>query len=207
MIVNDIVEMASVCYGSNQNALNVMHLKVTAITGTGLTLQQLCTLFEAAWGPVIKPALPNAWSFHGIKCRSVFPIPTAVVTSAAVAGAGTLGAGDLLPPQTAAVITIRASTAPPRTRGRLYLPPATEAENFSTGVPTAAYATIVGGITTYLTAAHTYTAGGDSATCSFVIYHRKVPQTAYPVTSASMRGFWGTQRRRSAINRNDVPAL
>lgn len=207
MVLNDVMEFASVVYNANQNAINVSHWKVTNVGGTGLSLQQAADGLSTLWAAQMKPCVPNGGTYKGAKARVVFPTPTAVLISTNGAGAGTLGAGDQLPPQVASVITLRASTAPPRTRGRLYMPAPTEAENSGTGVPTAAYITACAGIRTIMQVAQVITVGANSLTLTPVLYHRKPPQATYAIDSVVSRSFWGTQRRRSGINRNDVPAI
>lgn len=207
MILNDVMEFASVVYNVNQNAINVSHWKATAIGGAGLTLQQVADGLSTLWAVQMKPCVPNGGLYKGAKCRLVMPVPTAVVVTTNGNGAGTLGAGDQIPSQCASVITLRASTAPPKTRGRIYMPAPTEAENSALGVPTAAYITAQAGIRTMMLVNQVITVGADSVTLRACLWHRKPPVAVYLIDSAVTRNFWGTQRRRSGINRTDVSAI
>jgi hypothetical protein len=207
MAVNDVLESVSVCFGFNQNALNVAHWRVQSVGGTEPTLAEKLASISTLLRGSLKAAISASWTFNGFKGRVIRPVAGALIQDLTGAGAGTL-AGDPLPPQISGVISVRSAFAPARTRGRIYLPSATEAENTTTGIPSAAY------ITTMTTFANLFTvdlnvAGAGGATCVLrpVLMKKTIPVNDYQITQVIVRGFWGTQRRRSRINRNDAPAL
>lgn len=111
--------------------------------------------------------------------------------------AGTPGnlTGDALPPRTSFVLSWRTAVLSKRGRGRVYLPPASEADN-SSGAPTAGYRTtvsnfgdlLIGGIGDALTTAQ-YT----------LMMWSPADQVAREVTSHFSVGGWGSQRDRDGI--------
>jgi hypothetical protein len=118
-------------------------------------------------------------------------------TSAPVAGTG---AGDPMPNQMAAVVTLRTALAGKSYRGRVYIGGANEAENDSAGHIVAAYNTA---IAAFITGVQT-----DMATEGITLAVMSRPRTAppfpvawggaiTPVTAITTRDvLWDTQRRR-----------
>jgi len=204
--VGDIVEAAYVCYGLGQNAINVVHWRIQSQTGTGATMQEIANKLSTDWGALIKPLITASLTYRGAKVRIVSPVPTSVTLTTSGNGNGTV-AGDPLPAQVAFVLSLRASGAPPRSRGRLYLPATGESSNDATTTPTAGYVTNVNALAADLLANKTVVGAGGNSVLMPCLFHRAPPQAFYQFTAAINRTSWGTQRRRSSINRNDVPAI
>ncbi len=206
MPVGDIIETAMVHYNLSQNELNVLHFRLTSIVGTELTAQQKADAISTAWGGTIQPLLSTVVGYRGLKYRVLAPTATAVIISTAGAVTGTR-AGDSLPSQVSAVISLRSSLAPPRVRGRLYAPTPVEGDNDANGQPTGAYQTAVGALGTFMTSTHTLVNGGNSVVITPVIWRRPPVSAYYALDQFIVRSSWGTQRRRSRLNRSDVPAI
>lgn len=206
MPVGDIIEMATVNYNQSQNEMNVLHFRLTSITGTELTAQQKADQFSTQYSTQILPLLNTSATYKGLKYRVVAPTATAVIISTAGSAAGTR-AGDSLPGQVAAVLSVRSSVAPPRVRGRVYMPTPVEGDNDTTGRLTAGYITSLGTFATILRTTWTLTVAGNSVTLSYVIWRRPPIGTFYVVDQILVRPDWGTQRRRSRINRTDISAI
>lgn len=125
--------------------------------------------------------------------------PEFLGTAAAVAGAS---AGDLLPPQTALVVTLRTALAGPRFRGRSYLPGFTEADNAALGSASPACATAAASFVNALAAAM------QARNIRMAVVSRPLvdpvtgavtrPGAVTQVVSALVRNnVWDTQRRRA----------
>lgn len=204
--VGDIIEAAYVCFGLGQNAINVVHWRLQSITGVGATMNEIASKLSTDWAGFIKPLISTALTYRGAKVRVVSPVPTAVTLTTSGNGAGTV-AGDPLPAQVAYVLSLRSSLAPPRTRGRIYLPATGESSNDATTTPTAGYVTNVNLLAVDLQVNKTVVGAGGNSVLMPVLFHRKPPQAFYQITASINRTSWGTQRRRSSINRGDVPAI
>lgn len=206
MPVNDVYEVTTVCYGQGQNQLNVTHYRLSSITGIEPTMAQKAAKMGAVWSAVLKAMMANTVTYKGLKFSRVEPTPTAAIIDLSGAGVGAI-AGDDLPPQISGLVSLRASSAPPRVRGRFYCPQTTEVHNDTLGVPTVPYQGLMSTVGTTLTSTSTVTPGPNQCTLVPVIYRRAPFHTWYDIDQAIVRLQWATQRRRSAINRGDAPAI
>lgn len=206
MPVGDIIETAMCIYNQTQNELNVLHWRLQSITGAELTAQQKADQLSTQWATAICPLLNTNASFKGLKYRLLAPVPTAVIISVAGAAAGTR-AGDSLPSQVAGVLSLRSSVAPPRVRGRMYMPTAVEGDNDATGRPSAGYQAALATFGTILKSPWTLVVGGNNVTLQLVIWRRPPVSQFFGVDQVLVRPDWGTQRRRSRINRTDISAI
>ncbi len=206
MAINDLHECVTCNFGLSQNQLNVTHWKVVAETGTGCTQQELADGMSTLWGVVYAPIMTSSLVYKGLKWRRLSPAPTASLVSVIGSAVGTL-AGNPLPTQCSAVLTVRGASAPPKTRGRFYCPSPTAAQIDAFGKLTAAYLILLAGPQNFLVNFHVITGAGGTATLDGRIYHKKAPVADYAITSAIARPAFGTQRRRSEINRGDTSAV
>lgn len=131
-----------------------------------------------------------------IGLRDIRTANTAEFIDTAGAVAGT-SAGDLLPPQTALVVTLRTAQAGRSFRGRTYLPGFGEGVNTATGTMTSTAAAV-----SFLTAikASLITSGLDLGVISRPNPDRVPPSSGFitVVTSIVARdAVWDTQRRRA----------
>ena len=130
---------------------------------------------------------------------AVVPLPgTAASFVLSLGGAGPVGTqgGDPMPPRTATILSFRSPTAGRRGRGRMYLPPASEASN-TAGHPTSGH----------LAAGDALGAAmiGDMPSLSithlpWVWYIQSLADADFkPVSAYVTRDYWGTQRDRTNI--------
>lgn len=186
-----------------QNCLIVRHYVVSSIVGTQPGRLEIAAGLSTNWGNGIKNIIADSVTYQGIYMRMVYPTTTQQVFRTDGNGAGLL-VGDQLPSNCPAVITLRAFQAPPRTRGRLYLPPPTEAESGLDGEPTAAYKVLVNTfINTQLLPTVTIVDGADEADMSPCIFSTKPPNLSYLIDYAAVRNDFGSQARRRSISRPD----
>jgi len=206
----DILEMVTFCRtAEGQNQQNRTFWACTAITGGGILLTEAAATFSQDWSDLFVPIIPTTHSYLGLKLRRFHPTIHRTQFINSIVGQG---AGDLtdhpLPSQVCGLISKRASSAPPRHRGRFYVPSTSEVFNDTTGDPTAAYATALVDLNAYLRTPVTQTGAGGTATFEprIVQLHEETGDLvdSWLVDSCLTRSRWATQRRRSEINRPDV---
>lgn len=133
----------------------------------------------------------NTWF---IEQYLVAPLPLEQVTFQNVPGvvAGTLS-GDPMPPQIACVVTIRSGEPGRSKRGRVYLPPANEANNTSEGLVAGSYITLA---QSFINEALLIGNSIDTATYALGIWSEKL-QTFVRATHGVPKNKWATQRGRT----------
>lgn len=206
MALNDIFTVKTFCYLGNQLGLNVHYFQVTAIAGTGSDYGTCATTFDALFGPALRSCLPTVGSYVATHVQRVYPLPVLVFNEATInAGAGS-SAGTPLPTQCCGIITIKTNQAGRAFRGRRYIPFPTSSFDTGNGVPTAAYVTFLNVIGNGLSLPTTVGGGGNTVTCTPVLYHRKTPATPTVVTAAYGVAKFATQRRRGSYGQpNTLP--
>lgn len=205
--VNDLLEVKFFCTFNGQLGLNVRHWKVTAVTGTARTTQQIVDELSAFMAPYYKTLMHDEATYYGAGIKRLLPQPaSAPEFSAAGAGPGVAGPTPT-PSQVSGVVTLTSDFAGRSNRGRAYAPfPAEEDTAPLTGRPTLQYfnalTTLGAGLRSTLVSP--VGGGANSATYAPVIYHRLTGQTT-PITGSRANAKWGTQRRRGdygALNPN-----
>jgi len=198
----DKMEVVFYCRANGQNGLIVRHFSVTNVLGTGANQQQVADRIDAVVGPLLADCISTHASYMGVRVKRITPNPTDDNTAKAEAQVGGL-LGDLFSTQSAAVVSIRTGDAGRSKRGRCYVPFPSENANDEAGHPEEDYLALVaafaGAITQPIVVNPTL---GNSLDLLPVIYSRKLNQF-YPITEFRLRKEWGTQRRRSQINRGD----
>jgi len=206
--VGDVLEFRTICRGPNQsNQVNVRHYRVMSIAGSGLTDQQIGDQFGILFASYIKPVLNVQATYQGLFVRRVYPSVGVQTSSIQNAGAGTR-AGAPNPNMVCGITTLRASSAPPRRRGRVYWPVCSQADVLTTGDPSGTYQTALANATLALYATDsTLTVGANNVVIRPVIFHRAQPQANYDITSYLTRTYFATQRRRSTVHGGDRSLL
>lgn len=204
MAVDDTYEMRLIHrHVRSQNAVTVRHWRVSITQGIPPTMQEIANSIEAVVQPLLTACVAADWSYVGWKIRQVYPTPTQLIPQAHAAIAGGL-VGESLPTQVAGVISMRSQSAPPRSRGRIFVPCPTEVESGS-GAPIASLQTKYAALADRLLQPVTVNgAQGGACTLSCGIWKRTAGVFFYPFTSRVVRANFGTQRRRSSINRSDA---
>lgn len=196
--VNDLLEVKFFNVFLGQLAINIRHWKVTAITGTSRTTQQIVEELSAFMAPYYKTLMHDEALYYGAGIKRLLPQPaSATEFSAAGAGAGVAGPSPT-PSQVSGVVTLLTDFSGRSNRGRAYAPfPAEEDTVANTGRPTLQYfnalSTLGAGLRSTLVSP--VGGGANSATYSPVIYHRLTGGTT-PITGHRANAKWGTQRRR-----------
>lgn len=111
---------------------------------------------------------------------------TQAISTVALAGTAT---DDCMPQETCPVISLRTANASKAGRGRLYLPPLTEASNAGSGVM------VTGSQTQLADAAQNLIQSLNGASMSVGVFHRRL-LTFDPVTACDVANLFRVQRRR-----------
>jgi len=198
--VGDIVEARVYCTVLTQTSINVRHYVCTAKAGTGCTDQELADVLSTAFAAPYKALMSASSSYRGVGIHRLLPAPPGLETFSIIGqGIGTV-AGDLLPKQTAGLITLRSLFSGKSFRGRVYIPFPGETDNGANSAPIGGYVTRLGTLATEFMTVRNPGAGGN--TCQFVagIFSRKL-QIESVITSFVAKTIWGTQRKRGDFGR------
>lgn len=206
MNVGDIVQVRFYTSFGDQTAINVRQYRVTAKSGSGATEAQVATQLGAVFGPLYVACINGGATFRGCDVQVIHPTLGVPSISSTGASAGAT-AGDPLPKQISALITVSTGQGGRKNRGRIYVPFWTEVDNGSTGQLNAGAHTTLASLATAFEAARPGMGGGGNTNDLIpVIWHRST-KTTTDVTLCVAQYNWATQRRRGAYGRpNPVPA-
>jgi len=205
LAVNDIIECLLVCKADPQYSINVRHYRVSVVGGTPATVADVASTVEDTVSDAYKVCLSSHASWHGVKATRIKPTRSQPEVSFTDRNPGESD-DDLLTRQVAGVIRLKTALGGRSGRGRAYIPFATELFNSDVGEPTGAYLTALQGVANVLDDDLVITVAGRSATLVAGVYSKKL-NSFNPITSFELRTHWGTQRRRSSINRPDADPL
>lgn len=205
IIVGDVVRVIFSCWQDGQLGLNIRHFVCTSTAGGGADPQPAADDFFDLFDDAYADLLVTTAFFLGCSVRvlSPPPLPAAALSSqAAIAG---LVAGDALPAQVSGIITLQTALAGRANRGRVYVPFPSESDSGADHRPGANYMTSLGALVTLLTATHTVGSGANTSILAPVIRHAN--GTFEPITGATARQAWATQRRRGAYGQMNPKAI
>lgn len=188
----------------DQNILNVRHFAVTAATSNNFTTLQVGNMIIDTLAPALLDVLSTDYSLEGYKIQPLYPNLLAEVSSQHGNGPGT-SEGQLLPLQTSCLISLRATTAPPGHRGRMYLAGFNE-EQFDgdTNQFTSGPLSAVEAFASDLISDITLVDGLEEITLRAVLVTGTYAEQAV-IDQAIVRSRPATQRRRSLISGADDP--
>jgi hypothetical protein len=204
-IIDNAVQVKWIWSIGNIDAVNVTHALVTGAPTIDVTLAN--SIHTAMGAALVASGLPDHWgtttTFLRVSLRDMRTANLAEVDSTGAQITGAAGI-DQLPPQTAAVITLRTLKAGKSFRGRIYMPGFGEEANDADGAIATAVMTSLGIFAGTLPTV--YTGGLQLAVASRQVVDRtptgncavlKASQIT-PVTNALVRDTrWDTQRRRA----------
>lgn len=200
--LNDLVEVVVYCSASDQVSANVLHYRVSAVTGTSSQDTTFATALDTNISGQLKSIIANSARYEGLRVQIIKPTRRPAVTNKTGAGAGTGGA-DVLPTAVAGVLSKRTNVASRTKRGRFYVPFQPETANDANGQIAAGQITLLNGLGSILDDAVTLGLLGNQATLTPVVYSRK-DSTTEDITEFKLNGRWGVQRRRSGQKGSDV---
>jgi len=202
--VDDLIEITVLTRCGAQNGLMVFHHKILGNSGTGTTFQQCAAAWDAAVATHMKDTINIAATYLGMSVQRILPAPKSDKFF------GTLNAGvgnredDLLVTQAAGVVSVRTNLAGRSKRGRKYFPFPSETDNDPNGHPTSDYKSRIGLACTDFFTNLVWGTAPNTTESYPVVYSRRTGLTQQ-ATRLFVRREWGTQRRRSQINRGDLP--
>lgn len=203
LLLSDVIQIRTFCSAGPQNGINVFSYQVTGVVGGGVTDQDVANALSTRVAPLFTDYFTPAVFYNGLRAQVIRPGLKPFVTSTNGAGTGLI-VSDILPPQTALLLSLRTNVAGPRGRGRIYLPFWNEGQSDVNGIPTAGALAFATAWSNGMMAVITVLVGANTVTLTPVVVSRTPPETQIAVSSVVIRTRWATQRRRSLINRADV---
>jgi len=203
LVVGDILEVRAFCEAQNQVSINTLHYRVTALGIGGATDASLAPVLGAAVADAFKDYMGADADYRGIRLQVVHPLPKApFVTDVTDAGGGAV-AQDILPPQTAGLLTKLTALAGSRYRGLVYLPFAPETFSGADGRPNATGLVAMNAFGAALLIPLVMTVGADNVDLQPVVWSRKF-STYQNVIDYRPATDWGTHKSRSFNRRGDL---
>jgi len=203
LLVNDILAVRFYSNMAQQYSVNVRHYRVFSINAGVPTDFDVAVRMDAIFAPVFKALQSQGSSYYGTSAQVIGPIKRPPESTTSSTGPGD-EVSDPLPPQVCGLISLRTALAGPKNRGRLFIPFPPETDSGTGARPDIDYLANANALLSELLLTQTLINSGRSVTITPVLYHRELGTTD-PLTSGLVRNNWATQRRRSFVNRPDVP--
>jgi len=203
LAVGDVLQAVFCCYTETQIGLNIRHYVVTAIAGSSAVEDDLATALDGVAAAAYKAWIGVPAKWRGVGVKKIWPIAGLTFADVSNDGDGT-EVSELLAGQVSGCVTLRTDLAGRSRRGRIYppFPGKAHLENDST--------LSVGGlvaleaIATIMDAPATVGAGGNTATCTPIIYNPVTNSNRGTITSYRVNDKSATQRRRGAYGARNV---
>lgn len=189
-----------------QAGLVVLHYKAVTQAGTGGTQEAIANAVHTQLGITMAACQSDLAVCQGVIVSSVYDPLSQLLGpyfSTTLANQGAL-AGDPLPKQVSGIITKRTGNPGSKGRGRCYIPFPTEGVNDATGVPTAAYTTLLSNLAAALQQNLLIGLAPNTTTLSPCVFRRSNPASSFLVLSHQQRNRWATQRRRGDYGKSNV---
>lgn len=199
MAVNDVIAIRFFFTAGLQEGIVGLNYLSTGVVGTAPPGNFIAAQFETAFAPLFIALLSANAAYIRTDAQRVRPLPpTAPAESGVLLSVGSV-AGDMLPTQTAGLITKRTALAGRAYRGRAYIPFPGEADNAAMSTPTAGYVTRLISLAAQMIVPVIVTNAGNAETWTPVIWHKLTALTTVIVDGVA-RTEWATQRRRAQID-------
>lgn len=204
---DDKLEVIAYTRLNSQNGLMVWQANVDSVTGPNVRLQAVADQIALQVGTVLAPLLTEWAAYLGVSVQKISPDKGDKFISSQGGADGNV-VGDALSTQTAGVVSLRTGKAGRAFRGRKYVPFPSEADNTTGGVPSGAYLTKLGNFAGIFLSGIGIddTVTQEQAVISYGLW-KPLLNEFREFTAYIVRKDWGTQRRRSQLNRGDVPPL
>jgi len=210
----DILEVRTVCSNADQIAINVMHYRVTFLTGAapGCLLSEIATDLSNHFNAGYQLVMPATAAYRGTGVKNLMPPATQEAVSIASAGPGVVG-GTEIPQQVSYLVNLKSENSGRGYRGRFYPGFVTSLHVNTSGNMNAAGITAIQLLATNTPIVRTITVGGNSTTIQMVILRRQEKKLPLPfptyvdVVSVNARLAFATQRRRGDFGRTNQAPL
>lgn len=184
-------------------AVNIMHYRVGLVSGTGPTDFQIAAAMDGVWGPAMINVIPILCQYYGTSIQKIFPLPIVervINIASRNVGARVLEMGA---PQLTGMITKTTGLAGRKFRGRFYVPFPAEDDNL-TGTPEAAYLGLLGPLANTIFTGIVAGLPPNTAPLFPCLFRTGAPPNTTDLTGATVRPYFGTQRRRGQASGPDV---
>ena len=195
--VDDIIEVTSVNYMTNQLGLMIHHYQLDNMSGAGCTLEEVAAAMEAKFALAQRDLMCVVATHRGYRIRRISPVKTAYFIDIADQGVGAVP-GEPLPSQVSGIITLQTALPGRTNRGRKYMPFPSEGDNGVDHIPSLVYMPLLGALATLFT--QFVTCGVLGSICEFrpIIYRGPAFVIHSTVVNARANRKWATQRRRGS---------
>lgn len=200
VLVGDVYQATVHCHALDQEALNVYHLKVLAVTGAP-TMAILAGTLDVLATVTYPPCLSATARYEGVELRRLLPTKSRPVNSSTPGAGG--GGTPLMPRQVCGIWTKQSAGVGPGKRGRVYVPfPSTIDTNGTADVPNSAYLGNLATLATDWTGVDVLDdLAGNTITVEFGIFSKAGVFTACDDFRVNAK--WATQRRRGDYGRTN----
>lgn len=206
-IVGDIIQARIRLRATSQLAMNVLHYRVIAVAGGGLSVSQMAQDIGLQFYAVYKFWMPANADYHSTQVQNLtFPASVQAQDDLILPG---IAAGNMVPRQVSGLISLSTNTAGRRERGRIYVGFPSSAYVDANGELTAAGLVILSNIASVVGPGLVVTAGAASTNLQLVIRHPDVPGpppivNGSDVTTVRAEEGLATQRRRGDFGRPNI---
>lgn len=195
LATSDLLKIVTYCQAAEQVAQNVRYYYVSAMgVGVSPTDEDVVTAFTNAIKVLYLPLMGASANFVGCTLQKISPVKRDTVAWSNL-GVGT-AAGDLLPRETAGLISFRTGYAGRQNRGRMYVPFPAESWNDANGHPTAGYVTAMEALRDFVVQTGALApAGTATITLQSIIIPSDQPQ-GRAITAGTAHTRWASMRSR-----------
>jgi hypothetical protein len=203
IVAGSVIRIDAICYTPSQISVNRFDYRVVSITGSP-TDKQVIDAWDVLAAPRYKAIIGTGASYRGSRLTQLIaPVPVPVFQNANDGPGLTLG--NMLPTQTAGVVTKLTNFRGRRNRGRTYLPFPSAASDDPGGGPTAGYVTNASLLAILVFTPANYGTVTDYASLQpYLVHGHTIPPTGTDVIGYNARLKWGTQRKRGQYGRTNV---
>jgi hypothetical protein len=198
LVVGDVWRLTVNGSLSTNNFHVGLDFRVSALSGTPTTDNDLATYGDSTFGPLFRALMANSATYNSCRTRRLTPVVGRPIFQEVSTNAGNGTAGSIaLARQVCGIGSFYTDLMGRAYRSRKYLPFPALNDDTDPGRPSAGYGVRLANFTiAYRTAAVVpHSGGGGSATMIPVVFHKKTLTTT-DITSSIAQGQWGTQRRR-----------
>jgi len=213
-VPDDILEVRTVCTNADQLSLNVLHYRVTFLTGPapGVTISEMATGLSNIMGPGYQLIMPASAAYRGTGVKNLMAPPTQEATSTASAGPGVAGGAEI-PQQVSYLVNFKTESSGRGFRGRIYPGFVSNLHVNTSGNMNAAGFTAIQLMAAAIVGNFTITSGANQTTIQLIILRRQANKLPLPfptyadVTTITARNAFATQRRRGDFGRTNTTPL
>jgi hypothetical protein len=213
-VPDDILEVRAVCSNADQIAINVLHYRVTFLSGPtpGVLLGDIATDMSNHLNAGYQLVMPPSAAYRGTGVKNLMAPATQEFVSTASTGPGLAG-GTEIPQQVSYLVNLKSANSGRGFRGRFY--PGFVSNTFvnTSGNMNAAGLTAIQLLAANTPINRTITVGGNSTTIQLIILRRQAQKlplvfpTYVDVVTVNARGAFATQRRRGDFGRTNQAPL